>query len=862
MQKAAMAGEVVLEDVLSFEATFVNASSDSAFKKIIWSTLNWVITNRQGMFFGVLLGCLILTLIQVLPSNRKPKSSLTGLLKGVLVGAPLGVCVNCAAPVAYGMHKEGVQTETSLATMFSAPSLNIIVLAMMFSLLPMHLAIGKLVITFVFILLVLPLLLSRFYQLPLPSPAQENSVNDISAVNAAETDSRYMHSESWIQALVTIVKDVLRNLIFIIARTVPLMILAGFLGASMAHLFPMESIATWQVGFFSLLLVALLGTFAPVPIAFDVVLVQALLLAGLAPEFAMALLATLGMFSIYPFMLLWRMLSLKFSFAIFMAIAILGVSSAYAVAAYEAYIYSQNQLVNDEHFGPGKTHNNSPTLVVENAVDDLTRIGSSQPRQNVKPVETNANNSEQTLVYSDRGIRVLQHSFMPKSPASKLAFSRADGSEYSLVSPALQTLDLMLPFSQGRGIASGDFNADGWPDIAIANNQGIGLFKNMNGLGFEELSLPLPELEKVSSLLVAFIDIDNNGCLDLFVGAFGDHDYFLINDCQAFERPQLIAVDHSGSLMTQAAAFSDFDRDGDLDWVKGSWFFLFPRTRASTRNVNHKVLNHGGLNFSQEPLNEIPGATLSVLLSDFDRDKSTDLIIGNDYMEPDIFYRGNRVGGFEMLRAGDGVPATSLATMSLDTADIDNDLDLDIFQAGKTNEFSLRASAKDVTQLSLRKRSRQVLQRKKAYQEDYCDQYVGASDRDRCKAGMIKQNLIRGTAISDCRNMQATLEQGECMIAIQIKNSIIHREWTYCQYIAEELFPVHLQMCNAYAEFDDSSIPSVPEYMYLDQQAIPQNRQGNVLLVQQPDGTFVEKSNESGVFDARWAWTAKFADLG
>ena len=39
-----------------------------------------------------------------------------------------------AATIAYGMRNEGVRNETSLAVMFASPTLNIIVLAMMFSL--------------------------------------------------------------------------------------------------------------------------------------------------------------------------------------------------------------------------------------------------------------------------------------------------------------------------------------------------------------------------------------------------------------------------------------------------------------------------------------------------------------------------------------------------------------------------------------------------------------------------------------------------------------------------------------------------------------------------------------------------------
>ena len=82
---------------------------------------------------------------------------------------------------------------------------------------------------------------------------------------------------------------------------------------------------------------------------------------------------------------------------------------------------------------------------------------------------------------------------------------------------------------------------------------------------------------------------------------------------------------------------------------------------------------------AQAPLQEIVGYTLTVFWSDLDQDGAADMIIGNDYMEPDIYYRGQSPGEFSQLAAGDAVPVSTLATMSIDAADFDNDLDLDLW---------------------------------------------------------------------------------------------------------------------------------------------------------------------------------------
>ena len=340
-EKAAMAGEVVLGDVLSFEAEFKSETGDPLWLKISRSTLNWVLTNRQGMTFGVLLATLILTLLQTIPRKHTPRRTFRDTLKGVLIGAPLGVCVNCAAPIAYGMHKEGVRNETSLAAMFASPTLNIIVLAMMFSILPLYLAVTKLVATLFFLLVLLPLLL-RFFV------GESTRGDDLAAI--ADLPENGLRAEGWKPALVGLFRDLSGNFLFIVVRTVPLMFLAGFLGAAMAHLLPLDSFASWSLTLGAMGAVALLGTFAPVPIAFDVVLVQALLVAGLPPHFAAVLLITLGMFSIYPLMLVAKMMTVRFSLVLFVSVAVLGVATGYFTGFYGDYRAARDQAIFEAHF--------------------------------------------------------------------------------------------------------------------------------------------------------------------------------------------------------------------------------------------------------------------------------------------------------------------------------------------------------------------------------------------------------------------------------------------------------------------------------------------------------------------------------
>ena len=109
------------------------------------------------MSFGLAFAAAFLTLLLLLPPWRPSKSSLLNSLKGIVMGVPLSVCVNCSTPIAYGMHRAKLNMVTVLATLMSSPTLNVIVVTMAFSLLPFHLAVIKVLSAFFFILFIIPL---------------------------------------------------------------------------------------------------------------------------------------------------------------------------------------------------------------------------------------------------------------------------------------------------------------------------------------------------------------------------------------------------------------------------------------------------------------------------------------------------------------------------------------------------------------------------------------------------------------------------------------------------------------------------------------------------------------------------------
>lgn len=317
-EKAIMGGSAALEDPLSFEASLQTQPGDPLPQRILFSTVNWVETNLEGMTFGLVIGACLLTLIGLI-SVRGHRNGYINAALGLLVGTPLGVCVNCAAPVAKGMHDGGARLETTLATMFSSPTLNIVVISMLLSIFPSYLVVIKLALTLFFILLVVPWLSRRVFS-DERALTYDDTLCAIAPAEPSQPDS------SLASALLMTGSDLIKNLWYVVSRTVPLMLLAGALGAVAANVLPLQTLVDLEPTVASLVLVALVGIFLPVPVAFDIVVVAVLISTGVPMIYSMTLLFTLGIFSIYPFMILWRSISARVAIVLTSVLIAMGIA--------------------------------------------------------------------------------------------------------------------------------------------------------------------------------------------------------------------------------------------------------------------------------------------------------------------------------------------------------------------------------------------------------------------------------------------------------------------------------------------------------------------------------------------------------
>ena len=127
---------------------------------------------------------------------------------------------------------------------------------------------------------------------------------------------------------------------------------------------------------------------------------------------------------------------------------------------------------------------------------------------------------------------------------------------------------------KGLGVAIEDFDADGWSDLLIANdNWAQQLFRNRHDGTFEEIGAAAglafdDDGQAFAGMGVDFADYDNDGKPDVFIDALGGEKYALFrNTGRGFEYVSrtvgvgAITLPHSG----WGAKFIDYDNDGWKD---------------------------------------------------------------------------------------------------------------------------------------------------------------------------------------------------------------------------------------------------------------------------------------------------------
>lgn len=256
---------------------------------------------------------------------------------------------------------------------------------------------------------------------------------------------------------------------------------------------------------------------------------------------------------------------------------------------------------------------------------------------------------------------------------------------------SLNILDYLY-FYNGGGVAMGDINNDGLPDLYFSSNQEKNkLYLNKGNLTFEDITLEAGvQGNSTWNTGTIMVDVNGDGWLDIYVlavvginGFEGHNELFINNKDNTFsEESKAYALDFQ--CYGTSAAFLDYDLDGDMDLYILNHAVHTEESfgRAQIRNIRNektgdKLLRNDGDTFTEVSeeagiFGGINGYGLGISVADFNQDGYPDIYVGNDFHEDDYFYLNKGDGTFnESLRKYFG--HTSRFSMGNDVADINND---------------------------------------------------------------------------------------------------------------------------------------------------------------------------------------------
>ena len=265
-------------------------------------------------------------------------------------------------------------------------------------------------------------------------------------------------------------------------------------------------------------------------------------------------------------------------------------------------------------------------------------------------------------------------------------------------------------FYNGGGVAAGDVNNDGRPDIFFTSNAGENkLYLNKGNWQFEDITAKAGITSSHQwHTGVTMADINADGWLDIYVcnsGTRNDDDrsnelYINQQNGTFKEEAHRYGLDDKGE--STQAVFFDYDKDGDLDCFvlnnshRSIESFGYDSKQRYTRDPNNgdRLYRNDNGKFtdvsSQANIygSEI-GFGLGIAVSDVNNDGWPDIYVCNDFFERDYLYLNNHNGTFtESINTAMG--HISNGSMGCDIADINNDGWPDVFTAEMLPESDYR----------------------------------------------------------------------------------------------------------------------------------------------------------------------------
>ncbi|MFN0171243.1 MAG: CRTAC1 family protein [Bryobacteraceae bacterium] len=292
----------------------------------------------------------------------------------------------------------------------------------------------------------------------------------------------------------------------------------------------------------------------------------------------------------------------------------------------------------------------------------------------------------------------------PRSPGFRFAdVTQQAGIRFSHNSGAFG--EKYLPETLGPGCAFLDYDCDGWQDILLVNGRDwpghsrarstLKLYRNNRDGTFSDVTRAAGLDIPMYGMGVAVGDFNNDGFPDLFVSCVGQSRLF-----QNTGRGRFVDVTVQSGLggrdgFSSSALWFDFDRNGLLDlfvcnYVKWSpqldvrcsldgvtKSYCTPEAYRGSTNWLFRNLGNGKFEecTAKAGLFDSSSKSLGVTMFDYDLDGWPDLFVAND-TQPNKLYRNRGQGRFEEIGVRAGVAFSedgkARAGMGVDAADLDN----------------------------------------------------------------------------------------------------------------------------------------------------------------------------------------------
>ena len=262
-----------------------------------------------------------------------------------------------------------------------------------------------------------------------------------------------------------------------------------------------------------------------------------------------------------------------------------------------------------------------------------------------------------------------------------------------------------LPETLGSGCAFLDYDADGWQDILLVNSMDwpgharqrstLKLYRNNRNGTFTDVTHAAGLDLEMYGMGVAVGDYNNDGHPDIFITCVGQNRLF-----KNTGKGRFVEVTNSAGLgkrqaFSTSAIWFDYDRDGLLDlfvcnyvkWSSEHDVFCsldgkhksYCTPEAYVGQTCWLFRNRGNGTFedvtAKSGIFDSSSKSLGVAMLDFDEDGWPDLLVAND-TQPNKLYRNQRNGTFRDVAVDAGIAFSgegkARAGMGVDVGDFDN----------------------------------------------------------------------------------------------------------------------------------------------------------------------------------------------